>query len=117
MMKRFSGIFAAIALSALPALAGSPFKTALVGPEPTAICLSKTSILTYQQNRVGDPLKASAALSHCRTLAPGSKVEVIYIFGDGVSDHVVQVHPLESAKLGYALTSGFAITQEVGSAN
>lgn len=117
MMKLFTGLIALAALAVTPALAGSNLKTAVVGPESTAICLSKTSILTYQQNRVGDPLKATAALSKCRTLAPGSKVEVIYIFGDGVSDHVVQVHPLDAAKLGYALTSGFLITQEVGSAN
>jgi hypothetical protein len=114
MNKLFAGLVAFAALTAIPALADSPFKTASVGPEPVAICLSKTSILTYQHNRVGDPIKAAAAISHCRTLAPGSKVEVIYIFGDGVSDHVVQVHPLESAKLGYALTSGFVITQDVG---
>jgi hypothetical protein len=114
MKTLFFGLFALATMAAIPASAGSPFKTAVVGPEPTAICRSKTSVLTYQQNRVGDPLKAAAALSRCGTLAAGSKVEVIYIFGDGVSDHVVQVHPLDSAKLGYALTSGFAITQEVG---
>jgi hypothetical protein len=89
MMKLFLGVFALAALAAIPALAGSPFKIAVVGSEPTAICGSKTSILTYQQNRVADPLKASAAIAKCGTLAAGSKVDVIYVFGDGVSDHIV----------------------------
>ncbi len=115
MMKLFSGVLALAALTAIPALAGQPFKIAVVGAEPTAICGSKTSILTYQQNRLADPLKASAAIAHCGTLAAGTKVEVIYVFGDGVSDHIVQVRPaLQGARIGYALTSGFSITQEVG---
>lgn len=118
MKKLVARAFAFAALTAIPALADSPFKTAVVGPDPTVICKSKTSILTYQQNRVADPLKAAAAISNCAILPAGSKVEVIYIFGtDGINDRVVQIRPaLEGAKIGYALTSGFLITQDVSSA-
>jgi len=114
MKKLFASVFVLSALSAMPALAGSPFKTAVVGSEPTLICSSKTAIQQFQLNRIANPVKASASVAKCAMLAPGSKVEVIYIFAsDLIGDHVVQVRPSGADKLGYALTSGFVITQEI----
>jgi hypothetical protein len=111
MKTLFASVFV---LSAVPALAGSPFKTAVVGSEPTLICSSKASIQQYELNRVVNPVKASVSVAKCATLAAGSKVDVIYIFAsDLIGDHIVQVRAAGADKLGYALTSGFVITQEV----
>src|SRR5208282_5974487 len=113
MKTLFASVFVFAALSAMPALAGSPFKAAVVGSEPTLICSSKTSIQQYQLNRIANPLKASASVAKCAMLAPGSRVDVIYIFAsDLIGDHVVQVRPAGGhGKLGYSLTSDFTITQ------
>ncbi len=105
--------------AAFPAVAAPRFKTAIVGSEAAPICSSKSLIVTYQLNRLNDPVKADAASAKCGRLAPGSQVAIIYQFGDELAGaHPVQVRPLSpaGAKIGYALTSAFSIAQELASA-
>ncbi|MCW2274495.1 hypothetical protein M2321_002073 [Rhodoblastus acidophilus] len=108
-----------LALVAAPAFAGPKFKTAIVGSEPALLCQTRTQILTYQLNRLNDPIKAETARVHCAQLAPGAKVALIYLYGDEIAGaHMVQVRPLHKpdAKIGYALTSAFSIAQDVARA-
>ena len=108
-----------VALAALPAFAGPKFKTAIVGSEPALLCSTRTQILTYQLNRLNDPIKAETARIHCAQLAPGAKVALIYQYGDEIAGaHMVQVRPLHKpdARIGYALTSAFSIAQDVAQA-
>jgi hypothetical protein len=103
-----------LALATLPAFAGPAFKSAIVGSEPALLCPSRTLILTYQLNRLNDPIKAEAARVHCAQMPAGSKVALIYQYGDEIAGaHMVQVRPLAKAdaKIGYALTSAFSIAQ------
>jgi hypothetical protein len=101
-----------LALVAAPAFAGPTFKTAIVGSEPALLCPSRTLIQTYQLNRLNDPVKADQARAGCAQLAPGSKVALIYQYGDEIAGaHIVQVRPNGNARIGYALTSAFSIAQ------
>jgi hypothetical protein len=108
-----------LALAALPAFAGPKFSNAIVGSEPALFCSTRTQILTYQLNRLNDPIKAETARIRCAQLAPGAKVALIYQYGDEIAGaHMVQVRPLKAgAPIGYALTSAFSIAQDVARAN
>ncbi|PPQ38914.1 hypothetical protein CH337_08895 [Rhodoblastus acidophilus] len=108
-----------LALAALPALAGSQFKHAIVGSEPALLCPTRTLILNYQLNRLNDPVRAEASRVHCAQMPAGTKVALIYQYGDELAGaHMVQVRPLNKpdAKIGYSLTSAFSIAQEVARA-
>jgi hypothetical protein len=109
-----------LAFAAFPAVAGAKFNNAIVGSEPALLCPSRALIETYQLNRLNDPVKAGAARARCAQLAPGSKVALIYQYGDDLAGaYLVQVRPLDraGAGIGYALTSAFTIAQEVARAN